>query len=74
MRVSDLKRILSEIPEEIGDVEVYVVADHGQDLESAFSATIEKAYQDGGEMFEVHPDDVDDYDSEDLQTIFVIAG
>ena len=74
MNVTDLQQALEELKDSDDEMPVVVEADHGQMISRAFSASVVRAYKDGGEWFEIHPDDMDEWDEEDLHKVFLIGG
>ena len=59
MKVRRLKEILKGIKDD--DLEVYIIADHGQSLESPIGASIDYVTEEEGEVIVIHEDDLDEY-------------
>lgn len=72
MNAIELVKRLNECIEEYGDLDVYVEADHGQTPEGVFSVEVFDMMERDGEINIIHPDDVDEFDAEELEKIICI--
>lgn len=72
MKVRELLEAIQDIDPEMN---VYVEADHGQDVENAFDAgVVDITVEDGHEIKVIHPDDLDEYEISDIEQVFLISG
>lgn len=75
MNIKELNPAITEARLKYGDdLEVYIEADHGQDVENAFFAGVVDAVSENGEVYIIHEDDLDEYESNEIIKIFLIQG
>lgn len=72
MKSSEVVQAINEIQNTYGDLDVFCQCDHGQDPESVFSVTESHAVFQDGEVVELHPDDLQDYDEDEVSLIIMI--
>lgn len=71
LNISQVVDKLQKIKNEHGELPVFVCADHGQINFTAYSVDV--CYIDDDNE-SIHPDDLDDYDLDDLTKVAVIDG
>lgn len=72
MKVKDLKKFVDEaIQSGYSDLDVMVIADHGQSAESCYHASVERVETE--EYSPLHEDDYDSYEEGEYEEVFLIG-
>lgn len=68
----NVKELIAELKNYDPEMEIIVSSDEeGNSFSSLYTIGAAICYQDGNEISLVHPDDIDDYDEDELDTVLV---
>ena len=71
MKVKEFKEHLKGLDDEM---EIYVYADHGQQLISLSGVSTSYVAEMGGELEELHKDDLEEFEADEYSTVLVMEG